>query len=231
MGTECTPPDLREGVRTGVLDGLKRDFELRGGRTARRLVGAGVIGVAGAVGITLLVAEHPFGHHPHWHLAVFSAVWAGLLVVSLSIALLELRTPLLPLARAASVGILGLFLAGLCGAVCPDQHFLHWWAQTGIGAGLTSDGGPALSALCFGLVTTAAVATGAAGLVPGDRHPPTLRPLLPALMLLVLLLPGIALQSFDTSWGVFVGWLAGAALGSYAGMVGGLRLRGLVARS
>jgi hypothetical protein len=231
MGSECTPPDLREGVRTGVLDGLKRDFELRGGRTARRLVGAGVIGVAGAVGITLLVSGHPFGHHPHWHLAVFSAVWAGLLVVSLSIALLELRTPSLPLARAALVGILGLAFAGLCGAACPDQHFLHWWSQTGIGAGLGAAGGPALAALCFGLATSAAVATGAAGLVRDDRREPPLRPLLPARMLLVLLLPGIALQSIDTSWGVFSGWLGGAAVGSYAGMAGGLRLRSLVVGS
>lgn len=231
MGSESTPPDLREGVRTGVLEGLKRDFELSGGRTARLLVVAGVIGVAGAVGITLLVSGHPFGHHPHWHLAVFSAVWAGLLVVGLSIALLQLRTPSLPLARAALVGILGLFLAGLCGAACPDQHFLRWWSQTRVGAGLGAAGGPALAALCFGLVSSAAVATGAAGLVPDDRQQPPLRPLLPALVLLVLFLPGIALQSIDTSWGAFSGWLAGAALGSYAGVAGGLRLRTLVAGS
>jgi len=231
MESESTPPDLREGVRMGVLDGLKRDFDLRGGRTARLLVAAGVIGVAGAIGITLLVSEHPFGHHPHWHLAVFSAVWAGLLVVGLSIALLGVRTPSLPLARAALVGILGLFLAGLCGAVCPDQHFLHWWSQTGIGAALGAAGGPALAALCFGLTTSAAVALAAAGLVRGDRQQPPLRPLLPALVLLVLLLPGIALQSIDTTWGVFLGWLAGAAGGSYAGVVGGLRLRSFVAGS
>ena len=231
MGSECTPPDLREEVRTGVLGGLERDFELRGARTARLLVVAGVIGVAGAVGITLLVSGHPFGHHPHWHLAMFSAVWAGLLVVSLSISLLELRTPSLPLARAALVGILGLFLAGLCGAACPDPHFLRWWWQTEIGAGISSRGGPALAALCFGLVTAAVVATGAAALVPDDRQQPPLKPLLPALVLLVLLLPGIALQSVDTSWGAFSGWFAGAALGSYTGVVGGLRLRSLVARS
>ena len=40
---------------------------------------------------------------------------------------------------------------------------------------------------------------------------------------------GIALQSVDTSWGVFLGWLAGAALGSYSGVAGGIRLRSLVA--
>ena len=51
MGAERTPPDLREGIRTGVLGALKRDFALRGGRTARLLAAAGVVGVAGAVGI------------------------------------------------------------------------------------------------------------------------------------------------------------------------------------
>jgi len=231
MGSERTPPEVREGIRTGVLGALKQDFELRGGRTARLLVAAGVVGVAGAVGITLLVSGHPFGHHPQWHVTVFSAVWAGLLVVSLSIALLQLRTPSLPLARAASVGIVALALAGLCGALCPDQHFLHWWAKTAVGARLNAATGPALAALCFGLVTSVVVSVGAAVLAPGDRQSPTLRPLLPAAMVLVLLAPGIALQSVDTSWGVFLGWLAGAALGSCAGVAGGIRLRSLVAGS
>src|SRR4029453_1708163 len=39
MGSECTPPDLREEVRTGVLGGLKRDFELRGARSHAAGVG------------------------------------------------------------------------------------------------------------------------------------------------------------------------------------------------
>jgi len=231
MGSECTPPELREGIRTGVIGALKRDFELRGGRTARLLVAAGVVGVAGAVGITLLVSGHPFGHHPAWHVPVFSAVWAGLLVVSLSIALLQLRTPSLPLARAASVGIFGLALAGICGALCPDQHFLHWWSRTGIGAQLTAAGGPALGTLCFGLVTSVLIAVWAAIVAPGNRRQPPLRPLLPAGMLLLMLLPGIALQTVDTSWSIFLGWLAGAASGSYLGVAGGIRLRALAARS
>jgi len=231
MGDECTPPELREGIRDGVVGALKRDFELRGGHTARLLLVAGVIGVAGAVGITLLVAGHPFGHHPAWHVVVFSAVWAGLLVVSLAIVLLQLRTPFLPLARAASIGIAALAFAGICGALCPDQHFLHWWSQTGIGGELTAAGGPALGALCFGLVTSVLIAAGAAIVAPGNRRQPPLRPFLPAGMLLLMLLPGIALQSVDTSWSIFLGWLAGAALGSYMGVAGGIRLRSLVAQS
>src|SRR5512134_1143717 len=171
MGDDGTPPDLRERIQSGIVGALKRDFALRGGRTARLLLLAGVIGVAGAVGITLLVAGHPFGHHPAWHVVVFSAVWAGLLVVSLSIALLQLRTPSLPLAQAASVGIVALALAGLCGALCPDQHFLHWWAKTAFGARLTA-AEPALAAFCFGIATSVAVALGAAVLAPGDRSQP-----------------------------------------------------------
>jgi hypothetical protein len=230
MGNEPTPPEVREATRTGILGALKRDFELRGGRTARLLVAAGVIGVAGAVGITLLLSGHPFDHHPPWHIVFFSATWAGLLVVSLSIALLQLRTPSLPLARAASVGIVALALAGCCGVLCPDQHFLDWWAKTVIGARLTTATGPAPAALCFGLMTSVVLAVGAIVLAPGDREQPTLLPPLPAAMVLVMLAPGIALQSVGSSWGVFLGWLAGAAFGSYAGVAGGIRLRSLLAR-
>lgn len=221
MENERTPRDVREGVRSGIFATIKHDVELRGGRTARLLVAAGFVGVAGALGVTLLVSTHPFGHHPPWHVAVFSAVWAGLLVVSFAIAFLQVRTPTLPLARSVSIGILGLGLAGICGAVCPDQHFLHWWSGTGIGAPLAETGGPALSALCFGLVATLVIGVASAFLVlRGGRRPPV-RPLLPAGILLILLAPGVALQSVDTSLGVFMGWLAGTAAGAYLGVAGG----------
>lgn len=221
---ERTPSHLRHGVRSGILSALQHDVEMRGGRTARLLATAGVIGVAGAVGVTLLLSGHPYGHHPPWHAVVFGAVWTGLLVVCLALALLEVRTPSLPLARSALVAMLGLGLAGICGAVCPDQHFLHWWSGTALGAGLTEAGGPALGALCFGLVTTLAFGAGAALIGPGTRREP-LRPLLPAAMLLGLLAPGVALQSVDTSWGVFWSWLLGTAVGAWAGVGIGIRLR------
>src|SRR5262245_39852693 len=118
------PSELREGVRSGIVEALLRDFDRRGAQTARLLALAGVGGVAGALGAMLLISGHPFGHHATWHVAVFSAVWAGLLVVALAIALLEVRTPTLPLASAAAIGLIGLGLAGLCGAACPDPHFL-----------------------------------------------------------------------------------------------------------
>jgi hypothetical protein len=127
------------------------------------------------------------------------------------------------LAHSALVAMLGLSLAGICGAICPGQHFLHWWSGTALGAGLTEAGGPALGALCFGLVTTLAFGAGAALIGVGTRREP-MRPLLPAVMLLVLLVPGVALQSVDTSWGVFWSWLLGTAGGAYAGVGIAIRL-------
>ena len=108
---------------------------------------------------------------------------------------LQVRTPSLPLARAACVGVLGLGLAGICGAVCPDQHFLHWFSATGIGTTLESTAGSALSAMCLGGVTTLFFGGAAALVALGGSGRPPMRPLLPAAMLLLLLSPGVALQS------------------------------------
>ena len=93
-----------------------------------------------------------------------------------------------------------------------------------LGAELTEAGGPALGALCFGLVTTLAFGAGAALVGLGTRREP-MRPLLPAAMLLMLLAPGVALQSIDTSWGVFWSWMLGTAGGAYVGVAIGIRLR------
>ena len=228
MANEPTSSSLREGVRSGILSSIKQDIELRGGRTARLLGAAGIIGVVGAIGVTLLVSGHPFDHHPPWHVAVFSTVWAGLLFVSLAIAFLQVRTPTLPLARSASVGILGLGLAGICGAVCPDPHFLRWWSATGIGESLTHAGGLALSALCFGFATTLFFGAGAAFIVLSERGHRRMKPLLPALILMVLLAPGVALQSVGASPGVLAGWLAGTGAGAYLGVGGGVWARNLL---
>lgn len=226
MDSESTPPDLREAVRAGIVATVERDVELRGGRTARLLVAAGAVGVLGAAGVTLLVVDHPFGHHPHWHPIVFAAVWSGLLVVSLALVFLQVRTPSLPLARSAAIGILGLGVAGICSTICPDQHFLEWWSTTATGSQLDGLGGPVLSTICFGLASSLFVGVIAAFACSGRG---TIRPLLPAAMLILLLSPGIALQSFGTSWTVFVSWLLGTAAGAYAGVAAGIRMRGLLA--
>jgi hypothetical protein len=228
MDEEQTPAEVREGVRSGVRAILERDVELRGGRTARLLAAAGAIGVAGAVGITLMLSGHPFGHHPPWHVLVFTAAWSGLLVVNLALVFLEVRTPSLPLARSASVAVLGLGIAGICGALCPDPHFLHWWSGTPIGAPATAAGGLALAALCFGAVSSVVVGFAAALLALGDPRRRGLGPLLPAALLLLLLTPGIALQSVGTSLGVFVAWLLGAGAGCYGGVAAGIRFRALL---
>lgn len=228
MDEQQTPAELREGVRAGVRGVLERDVELRGGRTARLLLAAGAIGVAGAVGLTLLLSGHPFDHHPPWHVLVFTAAWAGLLVVSLALVFLEVRTPSLPLARSASVAVLGLGIAGICGALCPDPHFLRWWSATAIGAQATAAGGLTLAALCFGAVSSLGVGTAAALLALRDPRRRPLGPVLPAALLLLLLVPGIALQSVGTSFGVFAAWLLGAGAGSYGGVAAGIRLRALL---
>jgi hypothetical protein len=230
MECEEARPEVREGVRSGIFSAIKHDVERRGGRTARLLGVAGLIGVLGAIGVTLLVSRHPFTHHPPWHMAAFGAIWAGLLVVSFAIALLKVRTPTLPLSRAASIGILGLGLAGICGAACPDQHFLHWWSTTGIGAPVTQAGGAALGALCFGAVTTLFVGSLAAFLLLGDTERP-IEPFLPAAALVILLVPGLVLQSIGTSFGVFAGWLGGTAAGAYLGVAAGSQARALLSRS
>ncbi|HEU4428734.1 MAG TPA: hypothetical protein VFT98_08270 [Myxococcota bacterium] len=213
------------------MSALERDAELRGGRTARLLVAAGALGIFGAVGMIRLLSGHPYGHHPSSHVVVFSAVWSGLLVVALALVFLRVRTPSLPLARAACVGVLGLGITGVCSAFCPDQHFLEWWISTSAGGRLRELGGLPLSALCFGGVTTLAFGAAAAIAALGSRRLAPVRPLLPAGMLLLLLLPGVALQSVGTPPPVFVGWLAGTAIGAYAGVALGLAARQRLVRA
>jgi hypothetical protein len=231
MQDERTPAEVREGVRSGIRAVLADDVERRGGRTAGRLAAAGAIGVIGALGTTLFLSGHPFDHHPPWHVLSFVALSAGLLVVSVALALLEVRTPALPLARSASVALLGLGVAGICGALCPNPHFLAWWVASGPGSRLRDLGGLAASAACFGLVTTLLFGAVAAFAALRRSVAVPIGPLLPAAMLLLLLAPAIALQSVGTSWTTFAGWLLGAGLGAYAGVAAGIGLRSRIGRA
>jgi hypothetical protein len=219
-----TPDELREAVRSRIAGALERDTELRGARTARLLLAAGALGIFAAFGMIRIISDHPYGHHPGWHIVFFTAVWSGLLVVMLAIALLGVRTPLLPLARAARVAILGLGIAGICSALCPDPHFLVWWGSTRAGEALAVIGGVPLNALCFGAVTTIVFSAVATLVALGRRQPP-IQPMLPAAMLLLLLFPGIALQSVGTSWLIFSGWLVGTAAGAYGGVATAIAMR------
>lgn len=231
MNEDRTPPELRDHVHSAIATSLRRDSDLRGARTARLLAVAGVVGVAGALGATLLISGHPFGHHPPWHVVFFTAVWSGLLVVTSAIALLQVRTPVFPLARSACVGLLGLGLAGLCGALCPEPHFVVWWLETPPGTRLVEVGGAPLAALCFGLVTTVAFGAVASFLISGSRESVRVRPILPAAMLVLLLSPGVALQAFGMPWLAFVAWWLGTAGGAYLGVASGQGLRSLLARA
>lgn len=224
MASERTPSELREGVRSGITEALARDAELRGGRTARLLAAAGALGAFGAIGMVRMLSGHPYHHHPAWHMVVFTAIWAGLLVVALAIAFLQVRTPSLPLARAARVGLVGLGIAGICSAFCPDQHFLTWWSATTLGGAFVALGGLPLSALCFGGVSSL-VFGGASALIALRGRGVRIRPLLPAAMLLLLLAPGVALQSVGSSWGVFASWLLGTGAGAYVGVAIGIGVR------
>ncbi|HEB91667.1 MAG TPA: hypothetical protein ENI85_18975 [Deltaproteobacteria bacterium] len=221
---ESTPDHLREGVASGILASIEQDVERRGGSTARRLVGAGVLGVVGTLGVMHLVLGHPMGHHPTWHASAVAVIWSGILIVSLAAYFLQIRTPSLPLAEAAGIGVLGLGLAGICGAACSNQHFLVWWADTQVGARLSGELGPALSASCFGLVVTIFIGAVAALVFTLSNRGRPIRPVLAALALFLLLAPGIALQSYDVSWGVFWLWLLGTAVGAYVGIALGTRV-------
>lgn len=231
MEGPAAPGEVREGVRAGIMGALARDAELRGGRTARLLIAAGALGIFGAVGMIRLLSGHPYAHHPASHVVVFSAIWSGLLVVALAFVFLQVRTPSLPLARAACVGVLGLGIAGLCSVLCPDQHFLDWWVTTAAGGGLREIGGLPISALCFGGATTLVFATAAAIVVLGGRSQRPIRPLLPAAMLLALLAPGVALQAFGHSLAILLAWLAGTAAGAFAGVALGIAARARLERA
>ena len=220
-----TPADLQDGIRAGILGAIERDVERRGGRTARLLIAAGALGIFGAVGMIKMLSGHPYGHHPSSHVVLFSAIWSGLLVVALALVFLQVRTPSMPLARAARVGVLGLGMAGVCSAFCSDQHLLDWWVATPAGSRVRSLGDLPLSALCFGGVTTLAFGTVAAAVGLGNRRPERILPLWPAAMLALLLAPGVALQSIGMPLGVFACWLLGTAGGAYAGVAIGIAVR------
>jgi hypothetical protein len=220
-----TSSELRDGVREAMLGALRQDVDRTGGRTARRLLAVGATGVLGALGATLLLSGHPYAHHPSWHAVFAAAIWAGLLVVSLTFVALQVRTPSLPIGQAAMVAVLGLGIAGICSAASPDGHFLQWWNHTRLGSHVAAQGGPATSALCFGFVTTLIFAAVASALALRDWSGIARSAVLPAAMLFALLVPGIALQSVDTPSGVFVAWIAAGALGSYAGVAAGASVR------
>ena len=88
---------------------------------------------------------------------------------------------------------------------------------------------PTLPRVVLCLVTTIVFGAVSAALVLGTSERGRVKSLLPAGVLLVLLAPGVALQSVDTSPGVFLSWLGGTAAGAYLGVILGARARTLLA--
>ncbi|RIL07212.1 MAG: hypothetical protein DCC71_03695 [Proteobacteria bacterium] len=216
-----TPEALREGVRSAISSALARDADRRGGRTGRQLALSGVIGVVGGLAVTWLVAAHPLGHHPQWHLAFYSTVWAGLLVVVLALALLDVRTARWPIGSAARAAVLALGIAGICGWICPDQHFLEWWNATRLGSQIVREtDSMGLSAFCFGIVATTAFALVAALLTLSRRSDALRTVLITSSFVALLQAPGVALQATDASLAVLTGWMGGTMIGSVAGVAG-----------
>jgi hypothetical protein len=220
-----TPEGTREGVREALLTSLREDFDMAGARTARRLMAAGIGGVAAAIGMTFLVSGHQLGHHPPWVLSMFGAIWAGLLVVVLALGLLGIRTPKLALGQASLVGVIGLALAALCSFLCANQHFVVWWGNTAIGEWLGATAGSYASTFCFGLLSALFFGAASALLVFPRERPSLLKPLLPAAMIFLLLVPALIMQSVGSSLGVFLSWTTGTGIGAYLGVTGGLFIR------
>jgi hypothetical protein len=217
-------------VRAGILAAIGQDVELRGGRTARRVAFAGFAGVAGAIGAMLLVATHPFDHHPHGHELVFSAVWTGLLVVSFCLMLLQVKTPEVPLDRAAAVGLMGLGLAGLCSLLCPDPHVMSWWLESDAGSAIAAQTSTGSSAVCFGFATVFLFALAPAmWLLPASASKRQAR-LAASGFLTLLLAPGVILESVGLPLAVLAAWIVGTVLGSYAGVASGVQLGSLLGR-
>lgn len=215
------PPDaVREGVREGVLAALGQS----GSGAARRVLAAGAAGVVGSVGAVLLLAGHPFDHHPSWHVATFSCAWGALLVVAFALLWLRIRTPGWPLADSARAAIVALGLAGLAAPFSPDPHVLHAWHGTGVGRWLVEAGGAFPSALVLGLVIGAPLGLlSAVASLRASRRRDARLALVATGMMGLLLLPGIALQCVDAPAGSFPGWLLGTLLGSGAGITVALR--------
>jgi len=213
------PPHPPEGLREGVRDALLTALGQTGARTARTLLAAGAAGVLGSVGAVLLLAGHPFGHHPSWHLATFSCLWGALLVVAFALLWLRIQTPGWPLADAARAGVVAVGVAGFAAVFSPDPHVWHAWLAADVGRRLEELGGAFASALGLGLITGAPLGALAGLLTLRVARPRGVRLVLVSTGAVgALLLPGIALQCVGAPAGSFSGWMLGTLLGVASGV-------------
>ena len=220
---EKRAPRPPEGLREGVRDALLAALGHTGARTARTLLAAGAAGVLGSVGAVLLLAGHPFGHHPSWHLATFSCLWGALLVVAFALLWLRVEAPGWPLADAARAGVVAVGLAGVAAIFSPDPHVLNAWLEAAPGRALRQLGGASFSAFGFGVIAGVPLGALAGFISLRSARPRDVRLVLVATAAVgVLLLPGIALQCVGAPVGSFFGWLLGTLLGAASGIGGAL---------
>ncbi len=83
----------------------------------------------------------------------------------------------------------------------------------------------------FGLVTAFAFTVVSSALLLSHAEPNRSTRILGASVLLVLVLPGLILESVGLGAMVFVGWTIGTGIGAYAGIAAGMALRGGVRHS
>jgi hypothetical protein len=213
--------DIREGVRQGVRDALAADVDRTSAGTAARLTAAGVLGLGAAAAVVTLFSRGSPEHVDRLQLALCAVAWSGVLVIAFALILLRVGSRRLPLADAATLGVLGLGLAALLTFVCPDPRIMEWWMTTPLGRVAEAKLGVGASALCLGLCTALVSGAGASlffafrGRTLGGVH-------LPALLLFLMLWPAVVVQSLGGSASSFAAWSVGLAAGAWAGVALGL---------
>ena len=214
--------DRREGLRQAIVDALALELDRTSARTAGRLAAAGALGAACAVGSVALFSGDALEDGHGWLLAACAAAWAGILVVCLDVVLLRIRVQRLPIAHSCRLALVGLALAASAAWLCHDSRDLAGWRSTPLGSLAGERWGPGSAAFCLGVCSALLVGSGAAliAALAGCRSESApgagivlFLVLLPALVLETATLPGTFLAG---SAGLFVGCLAGVALGRWS---------------
>lgn len=219
----------REAVRLGVRDALAREVDFTSRKTALRVSAAGGLGFATAVTAIGLFAPGGSTTDPV-HFAVCAVAWSSLVVVLFALGMLRIGTPRLPLAESALLALIGLALAAVLGAVCPNPQMLMWWMETAFGRWATNALGLEASSLCMGLCLALVAGAGAAVLV-SVRAAGRPSIFLPALLLFFAIWPSVIVQSMGESGMTLASWSVGLAIGACFGVAAGTLARRIVDRA
>mgnify|MGYP005850511257 CR=1 FL=1 len=209
---------VREGVRLGIREALSHEIDRTSTRTIRRLVVAGVLGLATAAAAVAMFARGTSALVDPLHLAICAAAWSSVLVVAYAFALLRVGSRRFPVAQASMVALLGLAVAIAMGVACPHPMMLDWWMQTPLGDLVRNRAGLEASTLCIGLCL-AFVSAGVGSFLAAAAGWAGAGVLLSAALLFVVVWPAIAVQSLGSSAEVLLSWTVGLALGSTLGVL------------